>query len=80
MLSQYESVLTILEEMAATGSSTAARVNGLHERFEKGKTVLGVLLVLEVIEKLECLNKSLQKQIVTIAEMRSSMNSTVETK
>uniref|UniRef100_A0A3B3QRQ9 TTF-type domain-containing protein n=1 Tax=Paramormyrops kingsleyae TaxID=1676925 RepID=A0A3B3QRQ9_9TELE len=73
VLSHYESVLTSLEEMAATGSSTGARANGLRERFEKGKTVLGLLLALELIEELECLNKSLQKRIATIAGMQQSI-------
>ncbi|CAB1414748.1 unnamed protein product [Pleuronectes platessa] len=37
------------------------------ERFEKGKTVLGLCLALEVIEELECLNTSLQKRTETVA-------------
>lgn len=38
-LSQDESVLSSLEEMASSGSNTSMRANGLHERFAKGKTV-----------------------------------------
>ncbi|XP_047666557.1 zinc finger MYM-type protein 1-like [Tachysurus fulvidraco] len=38
VLSQYESVLSRLEEMASNGSNTGVRANGLRERFEKGKT------------------------------------------
>lgn len=72
-LSQYDSILTSLEEMAAAGSSTSARANGLHERFEKGRIVLGLLMASEVIEELECLNKSLQKRTATIAGMRCSI-------
>lgn len=48
-------------------------LNGLRERFEKGKTVLGLRLALEVIEQLECLNKSLQKRIATISGMQQSI-------
>lgn len=49
VLTQYESVLSSLEEMASNGPDTGVRANGLQERFEKGKTVLGLLLALEVI-------------------------------
>lgn len=73
VLSQYESVLVSLEEMAASGSSSAAKANGLHDRFSKGKTVLGLLVALEVIEELECLNKSLQKRTATIAGMKEAI-------
>lgn len=31
VLSQYDSILTSLDEMATAGSSTSARANGLHE-------------------------------------------------
>lgn len=70
---QYENVLSSLEEMASNGSDTGVRANGLRERFEKGKTVLGLLLALEVIGDLECLNKSLQKRTETISGMRSAI-------
>lgn len=50
VLSQYESVLSSLEKMVSKGSNTGVRANGLRERFEKGKTVLGLFLALEVIE------------------------------
>lgn len=75
MLFQYESVLFSLEEMtkASNGSNTGVRANGLRERFEKGKTVLGLLLALEVIEVLECLNTSLQKRTENIAGMRNAV-------
>ena len=75
VLSQYESVLTSLEEMGAnSGTSTGAKANGLSERFQKGKTVLGLLLTLEVIEVLECLNKSLQKRTETISGMKIAID------
>ena len=73
VLSQYERVLSSLEEMASSGSNTGMRANGLRERFEKGKTVLGLCLALEVIEELECLNTSLQKRTETVAGMRSAI-------
>lgn len=73
VLCQYDSVLSSLEEMASNGSDTGVRANGLLDRFQKGKTVLGLLLASEVIGELECLNKSLQKQTQTIAGMQAAI-------
>ena len=73
VLSQYENVLTHLEEMGANyGTSTGAKANGNKERFDK--TMVGLLLAVEVTEILECLNKSLQKQTETIAYMKSAID------
>ncbi|KAK7898153.1 hypothetical protein WMY93_019006 [Mugilogobius chulae] len=69
VLTQYESVLSSLEQMP----SSNLKANGLLERFQKGKTVLGLLLALEVVDDLECLNKSLQKRTETIAGMRAAV-------
>ncbi|KAK0152297.1 Zinc finger MYM-type protein 1 [Merluccius polli] len=74
VLSQYENVLTSLEEMGANTGTTGAKANGLKEHFEKGKTVLGLILAIEVIEVLECLNKSLQKRTETITGMKSAID------
>ena len=73
VLTQYDSVLSSLEEMSSNGSDTVVRANGLLERFQKGKTVLGLLLTLEMIGELECLNKSLQKRTQTIARMQAAI-------
>ncbi len=73
VLSQYETVLSSLEEMGSKGSNTGVKANGLRERFEKGKTLLGLFWALEVIDELKCLNKSLQKWTETIAGMRSAI-------
>lgn len=62
MLSRYQSVLSGLAETTSNGCNTGVRANGLCERSEKGKTVLGLLLASVVIEELENLNKSLQKK------------------
>lgn len=69
VLSQYESVLSSLEQMA----TSSAKANGLLERFQQGRTVLGLLLATLVIDDLECLNKSLQKRTETIAGMRAAI-------
>ena len=42
--------------------------------FEKGKTVLGLCLELEVIEELGCLSTSLQKRTETVAGMTSAID------
>lgn len=74
VLSQYESVLSSLEEMGANNStSSGAKANGLRERFEKGKTVLGLLLAVEIFEVLEVLNKSLQKRTETVSGMMDAV-------
>lgn len=65
----YACVLSSLEEMGVNN----AKANGLRDRFEKGKTVLGLNLALEVIEALEALNKSLQKRTQTVAGMMSAI-------
>lgn len=74
VLKQYVAVLLSLEEMASTGGSeTAMKANGLLDRFQKGNTVLGLHLALEVLEEIECLNKSLQKQTITVAGMQATV-------
>lgn len=75
VLKQYDALLLSLEEMASTcGSETATKANGLLDRFQKGNTVLGLHLALEVLEEMECLNKSLQKQTSTVAGMRAAVH------
>lgn len=60
-------------ESNQSSAGTGAKANELKERFEKGKTVPGLLLAVEVIEILECLNKSLQKQTETVAGRKSAI-------
>ncbi|XP_035283493.1 cell cycle checkpoint control protein RAD9A isoform X2 [Anguilla anguilla] len=72
---QYEEVLLSLEEMAASGSSemcTTAR--GLLERFQKGHTLLGLLLASEVLKELECLNRSLQSKTGSVTGMLAAVD------
>lgn len=73
VLSQYEAVLSTLEEMASVGSDSGTRANGLLERFQKGKTVLGLMVASDVLAELKCLNKSLQKQSQTISGMQAAV-------
>uniref|UniRef100_A0A3B5QLP4 TTF-type domain-containing protein n=1 Tax=Xiphophorus maculatus TaxID=8083 RepID=A0A3B5QLP4_XIPMA len=73
VLNEYEAILNSLEEMASLGSDTSTRANGLLERFQKGKTILGLNIATEVLGELECLNKSLQNRSQTIAGMQTAV-------
>lgn len=66
VLSQQESDLSSLEQM----ESSNVKAHGLLERLQKGNTVLGPLLV---VDEMERLNKSIQKCTETIAGMRAAM-------
>lgn len=74
VLSRYEAVLCSLEEMSSVGSQNGTRANGLLDRFQKGNTVLGLLVASEALGELECLNKSLQKQSQTIKGMQAAVD------
>lgn len=74
-LKQYDSVLRSLEEMASTaGSESATKTTGLLDSFQNGKTVLGLQLALKVLEEMECLNKSIQKQNGTVSDMCTAVD------
>ncbi|KAF3841502.1 hypothetical protein F7725_007364 [Dissostichus mawsoni] len=77
VLRQCESVLLSLEDMAQTdASNTGVTARGLLERFGKGTVpVLGLMLATEVIQELECLNCTLQKQTETVSGMLSAADS-----
>ncbi len=75
ILVNMRQVLAALEEMASSNTSdTASRANGLHERFQKGTTVLGLFLVKEVMMGLEGLNTSPQGRGKTIGGMLSAVD------
>lgn len=76
-------MLLSLEEMASSGySETTITARGLLERFQKGTTVLGLILACEVIGELECLNYSLQTSTGTVMGMTvvDCMKSTLKAK
>ncbi|XP_063068932.1 uncharacterized protein LOC134460473 [Engraulis encrasicolus] len=62
-----EKVLCFQEQCLEKMGVNNAKANGLRDRFEKGKTVLGLNLALEA------LNKSLQKRTQTVAGMMSAI-------
>lgn len=72
VLSQYESVLTALEEMELCSSSdTSTKANGT---FQKGKTVLGLVMAEDLMGYLECLNTSLKLRKQTISGMLEAVD------
>ncbi|KAK0144264.1 Zinc finger MYM-type protein 1 [Merluccius polli] len=77
VLAQYELVMAALEEMAAVkGSVSAPRARGLLDHFNKGTTILGLVLGQEIFLKLEGLNRSLQGRAVTIGGMLKAVECT----
>lgn len=58
VLTQYDSILPALEEMAGTDSHTASNVNGLFQQFMRGSTALGLLMAQAVLGELDCFNTS----------------------
>lgn len=79
ILTQYDSILTALEEMAGTDSPSAAIANGLFQQFQRGSTVLGLVMAQAVIGDLECLNCSLQKRTQTISGMQAAVSTVQST-
>ena len=74
---QYKVVLAALEEMASEKLAvTAPRASGLLDQFQKGNTVLGLLLGQDILLKLEGLNESLQGRAVTISGMLQAVDCT----
>jgi len=55
-------------------STTVATARGLLVKFERGTTVLGLLMASEVIQELECLNCTLQKRIKTVSGMLAAVD------
>ncbi|KAK0150996.1 hypothetical protein N1851_007869 [Merluccius polli] len=69
--------MAALEEMAAVkGSVSAPRARGLLDHFNKGTTILGLVLGQEIFLKLEGLNRSLQGRAVTIGGMLKAVECT----
>ncbi|XP_041463845.1 uncharacterized protein LOC121414858 [Lytechinus variegatus] len=73
----YKAVLESLREMASSGSTeSAAKANGLLDRFEKGETYLSLEMVTKPIAALQQLNRSCQARSAVVSGMlRSSQQS-----
>lgn len=72
-------MLLAREEMAHGHSESACRANGQFDRFQNGNVSLALLLALEVIEELECLNASLQSRSQTVDGMLAAVNCVKDT-
>ncbi|XP_063741277.1 zinc finger MYM-type protein 1-like [Eleginops maclovinus] len=74
VLNQYHSVLAATEEMAQSSMmDVAAKASGLHEKFLRGNTLLGLLLAEDVMSMLEELNISLQQRRQTTSGMLAAV-------
>lgn len=62
-----------LQEMSEGCTNTASTANGLKEQFEKGKTVLGLVLPSSITGDLESLNTSLQCRTGNVSGMRAAV-------
>ena len=72
VLDRYSVVLESLQEAKSTDPQS--RAAGLLDRFEKGATVLGLMMALRVFSPLEQLNKSLQSSTATIGGMIAAVH------
>ncbi|KAK5874574.1 hypothetical protein PBY51_019510 [Eleginops maclovinus] len=74
VVDQYEKILVSLEEMASGSSDTCITARGLLERFQKGHILLSLIMALEVLKELECLNRSLQSKTVSVSGMLAAVD------
>lgn len=74
VVDQYEKILVSLEEMAHGSSDTCITARGLLERFQKGQVLLSLIMALEVLKELECLNRSLQSKTVSVSGMLAAVD------
>jgi hypothetical protein len=75
ILSQYEAVVTSLEEMAQSSNcETSIKANNLLDRFQKGSTVLGLIIAKNIFQQLESLNSVVQAEMQTISGMLQAVS------
>jgi len=75
---QYKSVLRSLEKFAQAGNAdSAAKSAGLLDRFEKGSTLIMLMIALQVFTPLENLNRVLQAESATLGGMFEAAKTTV---
>ena len=83
VVNQYESIIEALEEMSRNPGNASTRAAGLLVKFQKGVTLLALLIALVVIEPLENLNRSLQGLQSTVGGNKmaiASVNRSLTTK
>ena len=68
-MTQFQSVLQCLDELAVSGSPLFARANGLRSQLRGPCTNLLLLMTLRVFQPLENLNRSLQSTRETVSGM-----------
>ena len=67
-LDNYSTILLSLKEMADVGvTESAAKANGLLDRFQKGEKLLGMMIAAKPVALLEQLNSVLQAKSVNVS-------------
>ncbi|KAJ1185179.1 hypothetical protein NDU88_001973 [Pleurodeles waltl] len=76
VMDNYEPILETLEQLSTSKSSgdVSARARGLPAHFQKGTTVLGLQIALQVLQLLECMNIALQGRQQTISGLLAAVN------
>jgi hypothetical protein len=78
IISQYRAVLNSLRSFSKSGNTdTAAKANGLLDRFEDGTTLLLLQIALSVCTPLENLNRVLQAESSTLSGMIQAAETTL---
>ncbi|KAJ1135890.1 hypothetical protein NDU88_002319 [Pleurodeles waltl] len=76
VMDNYEPILETLEQLSTSKSSgdVSARARGLLAHFQRGTTVLGLQIALQILQLLECLNIAMQGRQQTISGLLAAVN------
>ncbi|KAJ1089934.1 hypothetical protein NDU88_003074 [Pleurodeles waltl] len=76
VMDNYEPILETPEQLSTSKSSgdVSARARGLLAHFQRGTTVLGLQIALQILQLLECLNIAMQGRQQTISGLLASVN------
>ena len=74
----YETIIDSLLEMSAKTCDTAVEANGLHDRFMKGTTLLGLYMTQKPLAVLEPLNGALQARSANVSGMLEATAITIK--
>lgn len=76
-ISQYDIILSCLQEVSEQKDCIAARAGNLLKGFQQGTTYLCLKLSIVVVEKLHCFNRALQARSTTVAGMIEACNQVI---
>ena len=77
-IKHYETIIDSLLEMSAETGDTAVKANGLHDRFMKGTTLLGLHMTQKPLAVLEQLNSALQARSANVSGMLEATEITIK--